>query len=350
MEQYKRDLNHHYLVFPCREEEQDYRISMLCYQKTEELLPCTARRIDGELLLAYDISGLQSMEQVFGKRPMEAEDLRELLQTLSQTAERIKEYLLDAELLVLDPAYIFLTGEGRYRFCCFPDSEETVFVRMHRLGEFILNILDHKDEGAVQLGYCLYRNTMQENFSLEQILSGEIVLPEKKKRENRISEEPAESVHLPREASEEKTPKASGKIFPSGIKRRGLFKHKQEYRKKERIPFYAKEELFSCGEGTCMLQGVNYPELTFSPAGFPFLLGSLESGVDGYVDVEGVSRFHARIDQEDGIYYVTDLGSASGTFVNQERLMPESPRAVTVGDIIRLGQVNFAFLHKNNGK
>jgi pSer/pThr/pTyr-binding forkhead associated (FHA) protein len=48
-----------------------------------------------------------------------------------------------------------------------------------------------------------------------------------------------------------------------------------------------------------------------------------------------VSQQHARIFAKDGAWYVEDLGSTNGTFVNDQRL--SSPAMVQSGDRIRLG-------------
>lgn len=48
----------------------------------------------------------------------------------------------------------------------------------------------------------------------------------------------------------------------------------------------------------------------------------------------GISREHARIEYKDGVYYLIDLGSTNGTFVNGARV---SIRKIEPGDVIKLG-------------
>ena len=48
-----------------------------------------------------------------------------------------------------------------------------------------------------------------------------------------------------------------------------------------------------------------------------------------------VSQEHARIFAKDGSWYVEDLGSTNGTFVNEQRLA--APAMLTSGDRIRVG-------------
>jgi len=57
---------------------------------------------------------------------------------------------------------------------------------------------------------------------------------------------------------------------------------------------------------------------------------------------ERVSHQHARIEVEDGVYFLQDLGSTNGTFLNGNRL---SARAALIHNYrIRLGRIELAFL------
>ena len=52
------------------------------------------------------------------------------------------------------------------------------------------------------------------------------------------------------------------------------------------------------------------------------------------VDDPGVSREHAELKKEDGVWTVRDLGSRNGTFVNDE---PVDRRRIAEGDVVRVG-------------
>lgn len=59
---------------------------------------------------------------------------------------------------------------------------------------------------------------------------------------------------------------------------------------------------------------------------------------DGGIE-KGVSRRHARIIQRSGRVYIEDVGSANGTFLNDQRLMPYLPYPLQDGDRVRVGKV-----------
>lgn len=53
----------------------------------------------------------------------------------------------------------------------------------------------------------------------------------------------------------------------------------------------------------------------------------------------GVSRIHAEIIYEDGQYYVRDLQSSNGTWVNKKRLVQEEKVQLVNHDTLRLGHL-----------
>ncbi len=63
-----------------------------------------------------------------------------------------------------------------------------------------------------------------------------------------------------------------------------------------------------------------------------------------FYDPEGfVSRNHARLIAQQRRYYIADLNSANGTYVNDERLAPNVLRALRDGDRVRLGRIVLQF-------
>ena len=54
---------------------------------------------------------------------------------------------------------------------------------------------------------------------------------------------------------------------------------------------------------------------------------------------QGVSRIHAAITQRGRTLTLTDLGSKNGTYLNDQRLVPNQPRILRDGDTILLGNL-----------
>ncbi len=73
-----------------------------------------------------------------------------------------------------------------------------------------------------------------------------------------------------------------------------------------------------------------------------FVIGKNAAQVDGAITFnKTISRIHCKISYSNGIYYITDLGSTNGTFVNNSRIGAHNPKAVKSGDVIRLSNSIF---------
>lgn len=394
----KRDLQHNYLVFPKEQEKHDFEIQMLIHHNIQGLLPCMVRKVDGKQLFSYEISGKIPMKQQFAARAMEVKDLESMLKSLAEIVEQIKDCLLSVYMLVLEPEYIFLDEDsGQWSFVCFPMEEENVYRSIHKLSQYILTVLNHKEEKAVQMGYALYRSTRNESFSLGQILEqskeweekavkGRVAEEEDRiakgrdrtaegedriaKRRDKTAEEEKKGTPLIEGVAkmpftEEGQAQPEGKRFhvearkgerdKSRGKRKGFLQSKTRQlfgKEKEKetpeagwpLLSYAAEAGFAYGNPACMLKGVTRAREQLRILAFPFLIGSLECAVDGCIDSRNVSHFHARMEKEGDEYYIMDLNSKEGTFVNGQKLPKELSKKIAPGDHVMFGDMEYVFV------
>ncbi len=76
-----------------------------------------------------------------------------------------------------------------------------------------------------------------------------------------------------------------------------------------------------------------------------FVIGKSKKEPLGYriADDTSISRKHAEISYENGNYYVTDLDSLNGTFVNNARIEAQQKTPIHDGDKLRLSDKNYVF-------
>ena len=168
--QYKRNLNHTYLTLEVDEVyDEDYQMRMLKANKIEGLLLVAGHGVDGISKYAYDISGKSSLKAIYEKSDISKEELEVFLRSLLGLVKVIQSYMLDANKIILDPEYIFYEKE-KYYFCYLPRKEEQLENSFHKLTEYFVSKIDHKDQKGIQMAYILHKATMEENYNLEAVI------------------------------------------------------------------------------------------------------------------------------------------------------------------------------------
>ena len=72
-----------------------------------------------------------------------------------------------------------------------------------------------------------------------------------------------------------------------------------------------------------------------------YLIGKLKSKVDIYIDDASVSRIHARIQKEENEYYLCDMNSTNGTYLNGRRLGIQEKVPIHVSDEITFAGLGY---------
>mgnify|MGYP006302775115 CR=1 FL=1 len=87
------------------------------------------------------------------------------------------------------------------------------------------------------------------------------------------------------------------------------------------------------------------------PVGVALYLGRLDAAHGVFPDLDlasdggleaGVSRRHAKVYCRSDRFFLEDVGSANGTFLNGKRLTPYLPYPLHAGDVLRMGKVELA--------
>ena len=108
--------------------------------------------------------------------------MKKLVSSLLETMQVLSKYMLDGNCLLLDPEYIFWNGQEIY-FCYYPLCDTDPREEFHRLTEFFVREVDYKDTQGVQFAYTLHKATMEDNYSIAQIMEDFASSPEEEKEE-----------------------------------------------------------------------------------------------------------------------------------------------------------------------
>ena len=72
------------------------------------------------------------------------------------------------------------------------------------------------------------------------------------------------------------------------------------------------------------------------PDKYPFVIGNSEESSDCCIESRVVSRIHLRIAKTDDKYYIEDMNSTNGTYINEKRLSPLCTEPINNNDILKI--------------
>lgn len=356
--EYKKEWMDTYLwVLPENRTEESFEEKMIQYNPGGGRLEFSRQQKDGEEYFCYKVTGKKALNSIYAVLPIGEHQVRTILTQLFDTLEEGKEFLLSEEDFVLSPNYIFATfPQMSLEFCYVPGYGIPLKRQLESLFEYLLNRVDYEDKGAVNLLYDCYMFCMREKGGLPEIKK---LL---KKSEKEVSKQPEEDKPAPVTVPETKPrvvytePEERGsyvswlteKIFPWKKRQPALVaEDREEYvaQKQPETPQYAEE----C-ERTVLLSSIKpeVPELICEQTcevvlltKFPFYIGSAGEYADFIPAAEGVSRIHCCISKKENNYYLSDLNSTNGTYLNGKEVLPGKEALLSANDEIRVCSQEF---------
>ena len=164
---YRRDLQHNYLVVEAGEEKENYITRMMTENQVQGLLGCECRRMDQKKLYYYDITSKISLAEKSRFKKVKGSEVLLIIQGLLQVLVQLEEYLIPADQICLDWNYIYLDPVSYYpSFCCLPTAEKELEQGIRELLEELLPRLDHQEQTGVSVVYELYQYAIQDTFSV----------------------------------------------------------------------------------------------------------------------------------------------------------------------------------------
>lgn len=362
--EFVRSLNCNYkrILLEEKPNEKRYQYVILGRGGISGLLSGGLQHLDGNSYLYYDVSSKQSLAQLFDKKKIDREWLRNFVRNYKQLGLELNRFLLDLRCVIWDPKEIFQEIDNQtlsFMYVPYFDGDSGFL----KLCEFLVEHVDYGDEGLVECVYLIYEHAEQmgDAYLKDQLLKDTAGLEqretEKKAPVERAEEFPIKETVLTEET--EREPKKS--LF-------GLFENKkkkakdirEEYRvsmQKEMNPYMVAEDNPFPEYGRtlyieetasnevknnkiCAANGETILELT----GDSVTIGKKKEEVDLVFEDPSVSRLHARLSKgEEGTWAIEDLNSTNGTYKNGLRLKPYERRELKKGDEIKIGRIVLSF-------
>lgn len=376
---YQRNLHKSYMCIETTEDIiKEHELMVLQKYKVPQLLPLQIMIQDGAVQYWFEITGKQQWADYLAGKQVGIGELKKILFSMEQLCEKIPEFLLKEERICLLPELLYVDfAEETVYFTYLPFLNGSFPEEFRRWMEETLKNIDHQDRACVELAYNIYEKSREENVSMQKIL-GEIsgeeqnVFPESPKRKMTEREE-AETLMQEKKG---KVTKEKGKRIlriqgdkfediieeiPSAVKeyiKNKVPKKFQNYLKsseKKKIQKAASELLQSEGyhtepltkkterpEGRLVYQG-EHGYADFQIETEEYLIGRDSRCVNGQIRNDGISRVHARITRRNGTYYIEDMNSTNGTYVNGELLERYRIKKLNANDWVRFGIQEYLF-------
>ena len=331
---YKRDLNSNYMILSEEGSVNDhYEVRMITENRIYGVLPCVCQKYEEKSEYYYEITGRQSMQLLFERKKLDYKSLKTFLRELERILEASKEYLLNPDHFLLTPESVYIQSHSdRVYLCYYPGYDKNIRESFLDLAEYLLGKLDKNDTEGIEFGYDLYQKALEPNFSLLEILH------EHTDKQKKILPMVVESEEISvQQDMLEKT--GSWKSF---FKKKSRKPQLEDYvAEADQIEsgsiLFLKEqeppkECYDINEGTSCLQkkkreglllkcrDTDYPD--FEVLHENFLIGKKKDSVDGCLPVSTISRIHARITFQGSCYFLEDLNSTNGTWVDHIQLNP----------------------------
>lgn len=165
----EHELNHTYLVLDEWYGDEDYRFHMLSENDIPGLLSIQKRTINATVERYVDITGLQSLEDMFSVKDMHRSDVKRLYEAIHNMANVAAEYLLNEDSILLSPKLIYYDiNHGTYKFVCNPASDGK---EGYGIKDLLLYLMQHmdSDEVLVKTVYSAYGYAESGTMSFESL-------------------------------------------------------------------------------------------------------------------------------------------------------------------------------------
>lgn len=368
---YERTVNRSYMKIPSVPEP-SFDEELMLKKHIFGLLPVEKCYVSGVGQYWYNISGRQALDAFCRVNQVGKAFFESLILRLCEQVDLLEWNLMDINCLVVDPELIFVNhGGDDVSFIVYPHNNGDLFVDLQQLMEFLLTKLNHSDAEAVSAAYKIYELILSEGFTMSDLknhilnarVENIVLEPETMTLKSTADINNIEET-IDRSDVEVLSNLKKSKLLPEKItafveKISKLLKTKVEKKQTEEMPviIYPEEEseeiVANVHPTVCIAQMPAGPRgvlLCENHGEFPdfqleksICMVGKNPKVQCHIDWETISQFHARIEYQEGSYYIEDLNSTNGTFVNDVPLAYKQKYCLVAGDLLKFAEITYRF-------
>lgn len=361
--EYRRCQGKSYMILEQQEAVSGYEFFMLRENRISGILPMQQMQNGDGVRYWYEISGRHDLEGYACFHKLGFKLLENFILSLYRTVCSLGEYLLLEDGISLDPAMIYMNYNDReISFCYIPGNKKKLTDSLKDFMEYFLKHMEHGEQQETEICYQVYEKCQMEHVCLLDLVE----LAAKNTAQEDGGVYPAES----QDVWEESEPETVKQEKEQKTGKKGRFKGNFLLKKKFSLKFGSKKT--KEGESRFVFEPEEFVEETSNPTVFlgseskevigelryegdgrgknfkidvpSFLIGSQEDEVNGVIFTSSVSRHHAAIYKEDDKYYIEDLNSTNGTYLNGELLSYKEKVLLSKNDKVKFADEMYRFV------
>lgn len=398
---YKRTYKESYLIITGTLGSYQYEEMMLKENELKTLLTFYTMDVNGKTQFWYDISSKQSIKDYLEQNPISFELLIRIFAAIMVAFEEVAKYLLRTEHILLSAETIYVSRqEGQEVYLCYYPGDQDGKCGLSDFMNHIIGVLDYADDDLTRLCYSLYEMTLdehttigdlyeyiQENLPEDYIQASNMSVGNStgnnctlQKEEHIYAEgdehiDSVENVATYDDMEEPAEEEVAQREFDFGgnvleeifnrIRSKGLEIYDMimswQKGKKDRMednkplendliiepePVECEPTVFLGAKSNKVYGSLRYigneKESDYIIDSNIFRIGT-HGANDACLNSQTVSRHHAKINEIDNHFYIQDLNSTNGTFLNDIMLNYSQSYELNPGDRITFADVPYIF-------
>ena len=338
--------------------------------------------INGQLERWYTISSMQSLQDYVESTTMTLTVLENIIRKIYMAYEQLNKYLINPSHIYLSKETVMVSKDVEnisVALCYYPGVDREMQQQFREIMDFLIKEVSSDNKELMEVLYGLYEKCLKDDFTLPELLeelrgaNQEDVIKVTKidlsKQENNVAffnEKENEEDSRPKNFNYldgdylsdycEDEPSAFEGLTDTVLKAlRGIFKGGNRTKEEDvrSQDFYVEPDI-EIGEKTVLLtEQKPMGKLVYDGDGreADFIvernilkIGSARGNNDARIHSQAVSSAHAKIMREGEDFYIEDLNSSNGTYVNGQLLNYHERHKLKLMDKLRFADVTYIFM------
>lgn len=301
------------------EGEASIALKMIEHNQIEGLLPIHRQYIDEQIQLIYEVYGYHSLQEVLEKQVISVTRACKLLQQILDVLLESETFFLNIQEYCLDPKFIYLDrNRQQISLCYLPGSNQDPYLGFRSLLETVMEHLDHRNKQEIEWFYGIYDMHCAEEITFAELREH----MERCAKNARHDLQECSDIQGEKEVLNRKNKKVVKEQQLNDTRSFCLKRYEQrKFWKKRAEVVSVLPEQFVLSEGQYAVGRRQDQTMQLLP--------------------QQISREHALLEVEQDQIYLTDRGSANGTYINDRKISAHVRTRLKAGDIITFADISY---------